>query len=161
LQVAILVHLVIVAIGFGALIATSETAFSVMKLIGAGYLIWLGIQKWRAPPIPVDVDRLPVQRAGLFIQGLLVNLTNPKAVIFFGALVPQFIDPGRVQLQQYLLIAATLCATDILVMSAYALTGRQLGRWLHDPRTIRAQNRVFGGLFVAAGALLAFSSRSS
>jgi len=97
----------------------------------------------------------------LFLQGLLVNLTNPKAIIFVGALVPQFIDPGRAQLQQYLLIAATLCATDILVMSAYALTGRQLGRWLCDPQAIRAQNRAFGGLFVAAGALLAFSSRSS
>ncbi len=161
LQAAILVHLVIVAIGFGALIATSETAFFVTKLIGAGYLVWLGIQKWRAPPNPVDVDRLPVQHAGLFIQGLLVNLTNPKAIIFVGALVPQFIDPGRAQLPQYLLIAATLCATDIVVMSAYALTGRRLGRWLHDPQAIRAQNRVFGGLFVSAGALLALSSRSS
>lgn len=161
LQAAILVHLIIVAIGFGALIATSETAFFVTKLIGTGYLVWLGFQKWRAPPVPVDVDRLPVRRTGLFIQGLLVNLTNPKAIIFIGALVPQFIDPGRAQLQQYLLIALTLCATDIVVMSVYALTGRRLGRWLHDPRAIRGQNRLFGGLFISAGVFLAFSSRSA
>ena len=157
---ALVVHVAIVALGLGALLAASETAFAVLRLIGAAYLVWLGIQKWRAPVVPAAAAS-PVLRNGLFLQGLLVNLTNPKAIIFVGALVPQFIDPGEAQLQQYLLIAATLCATDILVMSAYALTGRQLGRWLRDPQAIRAQNRAFGGLFVAAGALLAFSSRSS
>lgn len=156
-----MVHVAIVALGLGALLAASETAFAVLRFIGAYYLIWLGIQKWRAPVVPADAAGSPVLRNGLFLQGLLVNLTNPKAIIFVGALVPQFIDPGRAQLQQYLLIAATLCATDILVMSAYALTGRQLGHWLHDPQAILAQNSVFGALFVAAGALLAFSSRSS
>jgi len=160
LQAAILAHLAIVAVGFGALLAASETAFSVVKFIGAAYLIWLGIQKWRSPPLPVDAEHLPVRRRGLFLQGLLVNLTNPKAIIFIGALVPQFIDPGQSQLEQYLLIAATLCVTDIIVMSAYALAAGRLGRWLHDPKAIRLQNRAFGGLFISAGTLLAFSSRS-
>jgi homoserine/homoserine lactone efflux protein len=160
LQAAILVHLTVVVIGFGALIAASETAFSVIKFIGAVYLIWLGVQKWRSPPVPVDAEQVPVRRRGLFLQGLLVNLTNPKAIIFIGALVPQFIDPGRSQFDQYLLIAATLCVTDIVVMSAYALAAGRLGRWLHDPQAIRLQNRAFGGLFVSAGTLLGFSSRS-
>ena len=91
---------------------------------------------------------------------VLVNLTNPKAIIFIGALVPQFIDPGRSQVEQYLLIAATLCLTDIVVMSAYALAAGRLGSWLHDPKAIRLQNRAFGGLFISAGTLLALSSRS-
>lgn len=160
LQVAILVHLVIVAVGFGALIAASEAAFSIVKFIGAAYLIWLGVQKWCSPPVPVDAERVTVRRRGLFLQGLLVNLTNPKAIIFIGALVPQFIDLGRSQVEQYLLIAATLCLTDIVVMSAYALAAGRLGRWLSDPRAIRLQNKAFGGLFVSAGTLLAFSSRS-
>ena len=160
LQAAILVHLTVVAVGFGALIAASETAFSVVKFIGAAYLIWLGVQKWRSPLVPVDAERVPARRRGLFLQGMLVNLTNPKAIIFIGALVPQFIDPGRSQLEQYLLIAATLCLTDIVVMSAYALAAGRVGRWLHDPKAIRLQNRAFGGLFVSAGTLLAFSSRS-
>ena len=159
LQLAILVHLVIVAVGFGALLAASETGFAVVKFIGAAYLIWLGVQKWRAPPLPVDAEQVPARRSGLFLQGLLINLTNPKAIIFIGALVPQFIDPGRSQLEQYLLIAATLCLTDIAVMSIYALAAGRLGRWLHDPKAIRLQNRAFGGLFVSAGTLLAFSSR--
>lgn len=161
LQAAFVVHLAIIAMGFGALIATSESAFSVMKLIGAGYLLGLGIQKWRAPSVPLDVGCPTARRTGFFLQGMLVNLTNPKAIIFIGALVPQFIDPGRAQLQQYLLIALTLCATDIVVMSVYALTGRRLGRWLHDPQAIRWQNRVFGGFFISAGVFLAFSSRSA
>jgi homoserine/homoserine lactone efflux protein len=160
LQAAILAHLAIVAVGFGALLAASETGFSVVKSIGAAYLIWLGIQKWRSPPLPVDAEHLPVRRRGLFLQGLLVNLTNPKAIIFIGALVPQFIDPGQSLLEQYLLIAATLCLTDIIVMSAYALAAGRLGRWLHDPKAIRLQNRAFGGLFISAGTFLAFSSRS-
>ena len=160
LQLAILMHLVIVAVGFGALLAASETGFAVVKFIGAAYLIWLGVQKWRAPPLPVDAEQVPARRRGLFLQGLLVNLTNPKAIIFIGALVPQFIDPGRSQLEQYLLIAATLCLTDIAVMSIYALAAGRLGRWLHDPKAIRLQNRAFGGLFISAGTLLALSSRS-
>lgn len=159
LQVAILLHLFIVALGLGALLAASETAFSLVKFVGAAYLVWLGIQKWRAPPIPVDEGTVDVGRKGLFLQGLLVNLTNPKAIIFVGALVPQFVDSGQPLIPQYLLIAATLCTTDLTVMSGYALAAVHLGRWLHDPRSIRLQNRVFGGLFASAGALLAASSK--
>ena len=161
LQAAILLHLLIVALGLGALLAASETAFALVKFIGAAYLVWLGIQKWRAPPLPVAVNARPVPRKGLFLQGLMVNLTNPKAIIFIGALVPQFVDPAREQVGQYLLIAVTICLTDVLVMSCYAVAASRLGRWLNDPVAIRSQNRLFGGLFISAGALLAVSSRSS
>lgn len=161
LQAAILLHLLIVALGLGALLAASESAFSLVKFLGATYLVWLGLQKWRAPPLPVDAHAPPVRRHGLFLQGVLVNLTNPKAIIFIGALVPQFVDPAQPQVPQYLLIALTLCLTDLAVMSGYALAAVRLGRWLHDPLAIRLQNRAFGGLFVSAGALLALSSRPS
>lgn len=159
LQAAILMHLLVVAVGLGALLASSEIAFNMVKLAGAVYLVWLGIQKWRAPSSAISEGGVPLRRQGLFLQGLLVNLTNPKAIVFIGALVPQFVNPQTPQLAQYLLIAATLCLTDIVVMSGYALAAVRLGRWLHDPKAIRAQNRLFGGLFVSAGALLAFSSR--
>ncbi|AXS78821.1 homoserine/homoserine lactone efflux protein [Dechloromonas sp. HYN0024] len=159
LQTAILIHLLIVALGLGALVAASETAFSVVKFLGAAYLVWLGFQKWRAPVVPVDANAPPVLRKGLFLQGVLVNLTNPKAIIFIAALVPQFVSPGQAQVPQYLIIATTLCLTDLTVMSGYALAAVHLGRWLHDPIAIRRQNRFFGGLFVSAGALLAVSSR--
>lgn len=159
LQTALLIQLAIVGMGLGALLSTSETAFLAVKFFGAAYLVWLGIQKWRTPAAPLDVDAPEVRRKGLFIQGVLVNLTNPKAIIFMGALVPQFVNPGAEQLPQYLLVALTLCGTDIAVMSCYALAASRLGRWLRDPKAVRKQNRLFGGLFVSAGALLAVSSR--
>ncbi|MDP3538610.1 MAG: homoserine/homoserine lactone efflux protein [Azonexus sp.] len=161
LQAAILAHLAVVAIGFGALLATSEAAFVAAKFVGAGYLVWLGVQKWRALPLPLDESAVPTLRRSLFLQGLLVNLTNPKAIIFIGALVPQFVDPAMPLVPQYLVISGTLCLTDIVVMSIYALTAVRLGQWLHDPKLLRLQNRVFGAVFVTAGALLAASSRTS
>ena len=161
LQAAILLHLTIVGIGLGALLAASETAFGLVKLIGAVYLVWLGVQKWRSLPQP-EMAVLPAgRRKSLFLQGLLVNLTNPKAIVFIGALVPAFIDTSAAQLPQYLVIAATICLTDMLVMSIYALVASRLGGLLHDPRSVRTQNRLFGSLFVTAGALLALSSRPS
>ena len=157
LQVALLMHLAVVALGLGALLAASEHAFSILRLLGAAYLVWLGVRKWRAAAAPGLVT--PAGRRHLFLQGLLVNLANPKAIVFIAALVPQFLDPARSLLGQYLAIAATLCATDVVVMSGYALTASRVGRWLSDPRALRWQNHVFGGIFVGAGALLAVAGR--
>lgn len=161
LQTAILIHLVIVAVGLGALLAASDTAFAVAKIVGAAYLVWLGIMKWRSAPLSLEANLPEAPRKGLFLQGLMVNLTNPKAIVFIGALVPSFIDASAEQLPQYLIIGATLCLTDLLVMSIYALVAVRMGGWLHNPKMLRIQSRLFGGLFVSAGALLAASSRSS
>lgn len=160
LQTALLTHLAIVGLGLGALLAASDLAFTVVKLCGAAYLVWLGVAKWRALPSPVDSEAPSSKAKGFFLQGLLVNLTNPKAIVFIGALVPPFIDSGSALLPQYLTIGLTLCLTDMIVMSGYALVAVHLARWLHDPKSIRLQNRLFGGLFVSAGALLAVSSRT-
>ena len=161
LQSALLIQLTIVAAGLGALLSTSTTAFNVMKFLGAGYLIWLGIQKWRDAPQAIDGDgTAAVKPQGLFTQGLLVNLTNPKAIVFIAALTPQFIDPARPQWLQFAIIGATMCGVDTIVMSGYALLATRLRRWLRNPRAMKAQNRFFGGIFVGAGALLAASGRS-
>ncbi len=159
LQVAILVHLLIVAVGFGALLAASETAFFVVKLMGAAYLVWLGIAKWRAPLSPVDGNLVSLPRGGFFLQGLLVNLINPKAIIFIGALVPQFINPAQPILAQYLIVAATLSSIDVVTMSVYALAAVRMNQWMHNPKAIQLQNRTFGGLFFSAGVFLAGSAR--
>ena len=159
LQAALLIQLAIVGMGLGAVLAASATAFAVVKFAGATYLVWLGVQKWRS----AGGDEVPegqALRSGLFRQGLLVNLTNPKAIVFIAALTPQFIDPNRPQLPQFLIIALTMCITDTLVMSGYALLASRLGAWLHGARARRAQDRFFGGLFIGAGALLATSSRN-
>lgn len=159
LQSALVIQLSIVAAGLGALLAASTTAFNIMKLLGAAYLIWLGIQKWRETPQAVEGEKVATPPSGLFVQGLLVNLTNPKAIVFMAALTPQFIDPARPQWLQFAIIGATMCGVDSIVMSGYALLATRLRRWLRNPRAMKAQNRFFGGIFIGAGALLAASSR--
>ncbi len=160
LQSALAIQLCVVAAGLGALLSASTTAFNVMKFCGAGYLIWLGIQKWRDIPQALNEEGVAVKPSGLFVQGLLVNLTNPKAIVFIAALTPQFIDPTRPQWLQFLILAATMCGVDTIVMSGYALLATRLRRWLHDLRAMKAQNRFFGGVFIGAGVLLATSARS-
>jgi homoserine/homoserine lactone efflux protein len=162
LQIALLLQLCVVALGLGAVLATSEAAFAVVKFAGAAYLIWLGVQKWRSPPEPIggDGEGLRVQsRRQLYAQGILVNLTNPKAIVFIAALVPQFIVPDRPQWPQFAIIGATMVAVDMMVMSCYALLATRFRPLLRNPRLLRLQNRIFGGLFVGAGAMLAASSR--
>lgn len=158
LQTALLIQLLVVALGMGALLAASETAFVVTRFAGAGYLVWLGARKWREVAYPADSALTPRGRRGLYLQGVLVNLSNPKAIIFIAALVPQFVDPASPLVIQYVEIATTLCLTDLLVMSGYALAAVRLGRWIRDERLLRVQNRFFGGVFVVAGLLLAFSA---
>ena len=161
LEAALLVQLLIVALGLGALLTASSAAFVTLKIIGAGYLVYLGVSKWRAPVEDVDeAGALPRGRGGFFLQGLLVNLTNPKALIFMVALVPQFVTPSLPQLPQFVIIAVTMVIVDMLVMSGYALLAGRCRAWLHNPGMIRIQNRIFGGMFVSAGALLAASSRA-
>ena len=108
LQTALVIQLTVVALGLGALLLTSKHAFDAVKLLGAAYLIWLGIQKWRSPPEEIDAEKLAIAAKGLFMEGLLVNLTNPKAIIFILAVLPQFLDPARPLLAQYLTMAGTL-----------------------------------------------------
>lgn len=158
LQTALLLQLVVVFAGLGALLTTSAGAFLAVKLCGAAYLVWLGIQKWRAPAQPLGTGPA-VSAQGLWLQGLLVNLSNPKAIVFMAALVPQFIDATQPQWPQFLVLAATMCGVDTLVMSAYALAAARLRPWLSSPRMLRAQNRFFGGFFVFAGTALASSSK--
>ena len=159
LESALLIQLTIVAVGLGALLTASTLAFDIVKFCGAAYLVWLGIQKWRTAPQELQDAKPPMSSNALFVEGLLVNLANPKAIVFIAALTPQFIDPTRPQWLQFLIIAATMCTVDIVVMSGYALLATRLRHWLHDPKTLKAQNRFFGGVFVGAGLLLASTGR--
>ncbi len=100
-------------------------------------------------------------RRDLVVKGFLVNATNPKGILFMLAVLPQFIDPARPQLAQYGICAATLAFTDLIVMSAYTGLASRLLAALREPHHIRMVNRTFGGLFVAAGALLATFRRAA
>jgi homoserine/homoserine lactone efflux protein len=165
LQLGIILTMVIAAVGLGAVLAASTVAFATIKWLGVAYLVWLGVQQWRAPVFGVDAGaeerKLPGTRGQLLLRGFLVNATNPKSILFMLAVLPQFIDPARPLLPQYVICAATIFFTDLVVMSAYTAFAARTLRTLSAPHHVRWLNRTFGGLFVAAGALLATFKRAA
>jgi homoserine/homoserine lactone efflux protein len=158
-QAALLIHIVIVALGVGILVAGSPVAFNVIRYAGAAYLVYLGIRQFLATP-ELDADRVRAlsdePRWSMFQRGLWVNMLNPKAIVFFLAFLPQFIRVDRPLPTQYLIVAATVVVIDILVMwFFFAVAARSFQRFTRDARGQRVLNRVFGLLFVAVGVLLA------
>ncbi|HJV69209.1 homoserine/homoserine lactone efflux protein [Ideonella sp.] len=164
LALGVWTQLAIVGVGLGALLATSGTAFAVVKWLGVAYLVWLGIQQWRAPAAPLvahDDAAATTTTRELVLRGWTVNAVNPKGTVFLLAVLPQFVDPAQPLLAQYLVIGATFGAVEFSVMSGYAaLAARVLGLF-RTPRQMRGLNRVFGSLFVLAGALLATFKRAA
>lgn len=151
-------QVLVVGVGLGALIAASTLAFTLIKWLGVAYLVWLGIRQWRAPAEPLVAnagDNPSVSLRDLLLRGWAVNAVNPKGTVFLLAVVPQFIDPARPLAPQYLVIAATLGATDLVVMAGYTALAAKLLRLLRTPRQVRLLNRAFGSLFIGMGALLA------
>jgi len=158
-QAALLIHIVIVALGVGLLVASSPIAFNVIRYAGAAYLVFLGIRQFLAKP-ELDAERSRVlgdePRWSMFQRGLWVNMLNPKAIVFFLAFLPQFIQVDRPLAAQYLIVAATVVVIDVLVMwFFFAVAARSFQRFTRDARGQRVLNRVFGLLFVAVGVLLA------
>lgn len=159
-QVALVAHIAIIAAGLGVLVAGSPLLFEAIRYVGAAYLIYLGVRQFLARPAPAaDADAPAPRREGawsMFRRGLLVNLTNPKAIVFFLAFVPQFIRPDQPLLPQYAVLAATVVVIDIVVMwFVFATAARGLARVTRSPSGQRVLGRVFGGLFVGVGVLLA------
>ena len=163
LVLGIWTQVIVVGIGLGALVAASASAFLVVKWLGVAYLVWLGIVQWRAPATPMVTSAdggVVVTRRSMVLRAWMVNAVNPKGTVFLLAVVPQFMNLSQPLLPQYLVIAATLAFTDLVVMAGYTvLASRVLGA-LKSPTHIRAMNRTFGGLFVLAGSVLALFKRA-
>ncbi|CQR83234.1 homoserine, homoserine lactone and S-methyl-methionine efflux pump [Escherichia coli K-12] len=128
----------------------------VLKWAGAAYLIWLGIQQWRAAGA-IDLKSLAStqSRRHLFQRAVFVNLTNPKSIVFLAALFPQFIMPQQPQLMQYIVLGVTTIVVDIIVMIGYATLAQRIALWIKGPKQMKALNKIFGSLFMLVGALLA------
>jgi homoserine/homoserine lactone efflux protein len=156
MQVANLIHVVVVAVGLGALLLASETLFTTLKWLGVAYLVYLGIATWRSEPKGfVDQPDADTTVRQVFAHGFLVNLTNPKGIIFFVAILPQFIDVARPQAFQYAVLAITTFAVDLVIMIGYTALAARVLRVMKDPARLRWVNRGLGGLFVATGIALA------
>lgn len=165
LQLALLLQLALVALGAGTLLERWTVGFQILRWGGAAYLIWLGLGQvwagWRQQaPRAAALGEASWAYPDLLRRGLLVNLSNPKAILFMAALVPQFIDMGRPLAGQYLLIAFTMCTTDALVMGAYGLLAARLRPWLESPGLARGRNYLFGALFILFGLALLGAERS-
>jgi homoserine/homoserine lactone efflux protein len=153
----------IVVAGLGAIIATSNTAFTVLKFLGAAYLVWIGISQWRASdrPLVAATDAPILTRKQLVVRGWAINATNPKGAVFMAAVVPNFIDVSHPLIPQYLIIMVSLSLTDLVVMAGYVALASRVLRALKEPHHVRIMNRCFGGLFVVAGTLLATFRRAA
>ncbi|HOA94826.1 MAG TPA: LysE family transporter [Quisquiliibacterium sp.] len=144
--------------GIGALLKTSLVWLTVMKWVGGAYLVWLGVQVWRSPPIGIAVRASAGYRSGgsLFRQGALSAVTNPKGILFFAAFLPQFVDPARSLVVQFAVMAGTFAAIEIATECFIAGAAHRISPWLR--RVGRRFNQVCGGMFVAIGAALPLRS---
>lgn len=176
-QIALIVQLLIVAVGVGALVAASPAILTAVKLLGAAYLVYLGVRMLLAKPKVTETERVEVvgddavapaaaaatapagrrrePAAAMLRRGILVNLLNPKAIVFFLAFIPPFIRPDQPAAPQYLIIAVTCVVVDVLVMwFGFALLARPLGRLMDTGRGQRILNTIFGLCFILVAGLL-------
>jgi len=140
--------------GIGALLQASLVWLTVLKWVGGAYLVWLGIQVWRSPPLGLEVQGAAELRAGwsLFQQGALSALTNPKGILFFAAFLPQFIDPARSLFVQFAIMAGTFAVIEVMTEVIIASMAHRISPWLR--RVGRRFNQACGGVFMLIGAAL-------
>ncbi len=164
LQIGLMMQLALVAVGLGAAVAKSVVAFTVIKWIGVAYLIYLAVRQWRTATGDLG-EQLSANveggRLALLVRGFLVNVTNPKGLVFLLAVLPQFIVPADALLPQYLTIAATMVVVDVVVMAGYTGLAARLVSWLRTPRQQRLVNRTMSGLFAGAAVVLSLVRRSA
>lgn len=159
-QLALLIHIVIVAAGVGVFVAKSPVLFTAIRYAGAAYLVYLGVRMALTKPRVAREGEAAavvpsVSNRAMLIRGFWVNLLNPKAIVFFLAFLPQFVRLDAPQLPQYLLITGTVVAVDIIVMwGFFAAAARPFGVFAATVRGQRVLNSVFGALFVLVAVLL-------
>ena len=160
---ALVLMLSISAAGLGVFLKAWPTMFDALRLIGAAYLIYLGVKSWRthvADPAPAadaaeqEISAKPA--LALYRNGFLVASSNPKAILFAAALLPQFIDASKATLPQFGVLVATFAVIEVSWYLVYAVCGARIGSTLKSGRVARAFNRLTGGVFVGFGAMMAF-----
>lgn len=162
------------ALGVGAVLAASGELFNVIKWFGVGYLLYIGISTLRSTASSFELPageaealrdmpktiRHQTSRLSLYVKGLLVGISNPKALLFFTAFFPQFINPAAPQLPQFLILMVTFVCFELFWLMIYAGFAARLAPWLRVQGRAKVFNRVSGATFIAASALLATVKRA-
>ena len=162
LQLGLAMQIAVVAGGLGAILAASSTAFYAIKWFGVAYLVYLAIKQWRALPMDMTDDAAvrPIGKPmAMMFRGFLVNISNPKAIVFMLAVLPQFITPSDPLVPQYGLMMATMIAVDMIVMAGYTCLAAKVLLFLRSPRQQRILNRSFASMFAGAASLLSLVHR--
>ena len=156
LQLALLVQIGIVAAGVGVLFSTTPWAFWIVKWFGVAYLLYLAYLQWRAPiqSMHIQQEQPTKSRAKLVVYGFLINMSNPKAIVFLLAVLPQFLDVSKPQWPQYAVMAVTMITIDLIVMAGYTGLAAKVLKLLKSPRQQKYLNRAFAVLFSCAAGLL-------
>jgi threonine/homoserine/homoserine lactone efflux protein len=161
---ASLTLMVLSAVGLGAILAASSEVFVLLKIFGALYLVYLGYQTWRdtgtesAFCTDTKQEKAAFTQRGILKKAYMVGISNPKDLLFFTALFPNFINVNAPQLSQFAVLALTWIVIDTLVMLVYARLGAKVNPWLSSKKNIKRFNKVMGGLFMSAGGALFASS---
>lgn len=157
MNAATLVWFAAASLGLGALVAAFPDQFRWIAIAGGLYVAWLGIQAIRgAGHAPGDPGKARLTRRGPLVDGFMVQIANPKAVLFFTAVLPPFLDPNRPLVPQLALFAAATIGMDVMTMSAYGLFGAALARRMTEPRFARAFGWISGLLLLIAAAMIVF-----
>ena len=164
-QSSMIVHVGAAAVGLTALLASSEVMFNIVRYAGAAYLVWLGVRNILAKPVDLEIGNIqgrPHYRR-IFLQGVAVNLLNPKVALFCLALLPQFVDPARGNTAvQILILGTVMISIGLISDSLYALASGTIGEWLKSRQRIARQRQRFSGIvYICLGALAALTGSHS
>lgn len=149
-------------IGLGALLATSAVLFTMLKWIGAAYLIWLGVKMWRAHPAPLETAGATARdNRTILMHAWIVTALNPKGIAFFIAFLPHFITPDAPVAPQLILMGITFVVLAIVNALVYATLAAAVRTQVKKPSTLRLINRIGGGVLISAGLMTAMVRRAS
>ena len=155
-QLGLAIMLGVLLVGLSSIIATMGWWFDWVRIAGAVYLVWLGWKLLRANAGFGEIGRTPAPRGGFFLQGLLVLMSNPKALLWFGAFIPQFVDPNGDYVWQVVLLGLTAMATAVISDGGYAVLAGRAGQLLSRQRVLLV-SRVSGLCLIGGGAWLALT----
>jgi len=149
--------------GLGVIIASSEFIFNIIKYTGSLYLIYIGYKTFTSKENNFDIKtdiKIQKSKKALFFSGFMVGASNPKAIIFFTALFPQFINLDKPMLLQYIILVSTFATLELFWLLFYAYLGDKSANWFLDKKRVNFFNKITGSIFMGAGAILSTTNRS-